>query len=526
MAKRKISVLLTTEGTYPYFEGGVSTWCEFLIRELPEIDFTLMSLAARPGLPSAYQLPSNVVEWLPVPLWGTGGANELRREVGWRSLRAMGERFKERTVRSAFAEAFDLLLTGLLDERGTVDQVGAGLRQLAAFFTTHNYDAIFRHPTTWSLFQRQVTRSLPALMAEAGETTPPSLLDLAEALRLLYRWLTPLAVPIPRVDVVHASAAGLASLPGIVAKLERGTPFVLTEHGVYLRERYLAWAKAGFTPFVKLFATRVIKRLVELTYACADKIVPVTRWNMRWEIKLGAPAEKITVIPNGVDPQRFAPQPLPDAATPTLVWVGRIDPLKDLLTLIEATAKIRDAIPNVKVLLFGKASPGNADYEVACRAKQHELGLDNTLEFKGFAKSPQDAYAQGHAVVLSSISEALPFSVIEAMLCGRAMIGTEVGGVPEAIGEGGRVVQPRDPEALATASIEVLRSPELYTELGIRARQHALEHYTLQHLVAAYRTLYRDLAPVSSAVTVEEEIPSGMPGLPAHGGLIASFSRI
>ena len=74
---KPISVLLTTEGTYPFFEGGVSTWCDVLIRQLYDVDFTLLSLTAQPGLRPAYQLPANVVRHLPLPLWCNGGANEL-----------------------------------------------------------------------------------------------------------------------------------------------------------------------------------------------------------------------------------------------------------------------------------------------------------------------------------------------------------------------------------------------------------------------------------------------------------------
>ena len=215
----------------------------------------------------------------------------------------------------------------------------------------------------------------------------PSVLEAAEALRLLYRWLTPIAMPIPPVTLVHASAAGLASLPGIVARLQYGTPLLLTEHGVYLRERYLAWAGVQGSQVIKLFATRVTRRLVELSYVTAEIIAPpVSSWNTRWEQRLGATPEQILTIANGVDPNRFTPQPMPDPATPTLVWVGRIDPLKDLLTLIEASALIRKALPQARVLLFGKAPQGNETYDAACRARVRDLGLESMGSVHGLRK--------------------------------------------------------------------------------------------------------------------------------------------
>ncbi len=490
--KRPLSVLLTTEGTYPYYQGGVGTWCDVLIRQMPDVRFTLLSLAARPGIRPAYQFPPNVVQWLPVPLWGTAGACEIRSDIGWHALAQMQRRFDHPSAQTQFAESFDMLLHGLLDEDASDKVLGRGIRRMASFFADHNYDTVFRHPATWDMFHEQLARCAPALLEQACETCPPTIFDMGEALRLLYRWLTPLAIPLPPVDVVHASAAGLASLPGIVARLERHTPLLLTEHGVYLRERLLAWRQGVFTPFVRVFANQVIRRLVELSYATADIIVPVTRWNVRWELRLGARPERIVPVPNGVDPQSFAPQPLP-AGPPTLVWVGRIDPLKNLLTLIDATARIRQAIPGVRVLLFGAVPPGNEAYAAACHARHQELNLDGTLEWMGFTANPREAYAQGHAVVLSSISEGLPFAVIEAMLCGRALVATAVGGVPETIGDTGRVVLPRDPEALAAACIELLHDPALCAELGQRARERALAHYTLDHMVGAY---HADLSAV------------------------------
>src|SRR5262245_7352429 len=127
----RISVLLTTEGTYPFFEGGVSTWCDVLTRQLQDVDFTVLSLTAQPGMHPAYILPPNVVQHLPLPLWGTTGANELRHEVGWGDLHRMRGRLSQRSSRTTFAQAFDMLLTGLLSPHGTLDQVGQGLRRMA-----------------------------------------------------------------------------------------------------------------------------------------------------------------------------------------------------------------------------------------------------------------------------------------------------------------------------------------------------------------------------------------------------------
>lgn len=176
-----------------------------------------------------------------------------------------------------------------------------------------------------------------------------------------------------------------------------------------------------------------------------------------------------------------------------MVWVGRIDPIKDLFTLIDASAKIRAELPSVQTLLYGKAPAGCEDYEMACRSRIAALGLEQTVLFKGFSRSPEEAFAQGHMSVLSSISEGMPFSVIEAMLCGRPVVGTAVGGVPEILEEGGIVVPPRNPDALANACTYVLKDPKTCEFLGAQARAYAESNFSLRQCIQAYDELYRQL---------------------------------
>jgi glycosyltransferase involved in cell wall biosynthesis len=238
-----------------------------------------------------------------------------------------------------------------------------------------------------------------------------------------------------------------------------------------------------------------MRRFVEVSYTYADMISPVSSWNSRWEQRLGATPERIFPIPNGVDPDRFAPKPMPERAKPTLVWVGRIDPLKDVITLLEAAALVAKTVPNFQLLIFGKAPLGNEAYDALCRKRWTELHLESCVHFMGFAPSPQEAYVQGHAVVLSSISEAMPYSVIEAMCCGRPVIGTAVGGVPEVIADTGAVVSPRDPAELAEACIQMLLNLDVCEMLGDAARDRALGSYSLRGFLTSYRSLYDLAAP-------------------------------
>jgi len=487
----------------------VSTWCDTLIRNLPSHSFVIASITGQPESISAYQLPPNV-RVIDIPLWGTLGVAEIRRDLRWTDRQRMRQHAGRLENRNYFRQLFATLVEDLLAPQVRTARLSSVLRGLAQLFTTSDYDTLMRHQVTWNTFCHKVQQALGTWPGDRADEIDgivparPSLRDLSDALQMLTRWLIPIAVPLPTCSIVHSTSAGLASLPAIIARVQQGTPFLLTEHGVYLRERLLFWSNADVTPFIKWFTMRVTRRIVELSLATADIVAPVSGWNARWEEYLGASRSRIKPILNGVNTTRFTPQPMPPWERPTMVWVGRIDPIKDLFTLIDAAAGVRTELPSAQVLLYGKAPAGNEAYERACRSRIASLNLEQTVLFKGFSPSPEEAFAQGHMSVLSSISEGMPFSVIEAMLCGRPVVGTAVGGVPEILTEGGLVVPPRNPEALAQACTYVLKDPSNCEMLGLRARSHAESHFSLAQCIHAYNELYLQLKTRSVSRRPEE----------------------
>ena len=111
-------------------------------------------------------------------------------------------------------------------------------------------------------------------------------------------------------DVLHVTAAGWSAIPALVHKALHGTPMVLTEHGVYLREAYLAAARGGGSPGARFTATRLARGLARSAYAGADVICPVTDANAYWEMSLGVDPAKILVLYNGLR-QPAPPTPPP-----------------------------------------------------------------------------------------------------------------------------------------------------------------------------------------------------------------------
>ncbi|MEV1055238.1 DUF3492 domain-containing protein [Streptomyces sp. NPDC049887] len=466
-------VTMLTEGTYPHVHGGVSTWCDQLVRGMPEVDFTVVSLTGSGREPVTWELPPNVRAHSAVPLWGP-------RPGRGRSPRRGADR-------SRFLDTLERFLLSLLSPEAHAD-FGPALDALADEARGGRLSAALRTEAAVRTLMRLWTRqSLPT--AAAG----PTVHDALTAVDLLEHALRPLAVRIPGDSVAHAVSSGLATLPALAAQRLDGVPFLLTEHGIYLRERYLGYRTGAPRWPVKALMLGFYRELNTLGYERADLITPCNRYNRRWEERGGALPGKIRTVYNGVDPYAF-PHAGAEPAVPTLSWAGRIDPIKDLETLIRAFALAREEVPELRLRLFGAAPAGCEWYATGLEKLAAELGVADGVFWEGRIGDVARAYAAGHVVMLSSISEGFPFSIIEAMSCGRTTVSTDVGGVREAVGDTGLVVPPREPEALAAAALELLRDDARRAELGRRARQRVVDLFTLRRSVDAFRQIYRELA--------------------------------
>ncbi|WP_432135294.1 MULTISPECIES: GT4 family glycosyltransferase PelF [unclassified Streptomyces] len=467
-------VTLLTEGTYPHSHGGVSVWCDQLVRGMPDIAFDVIAVTGTGREPVVWDTPAHVTHVHAVPMWGPPPAGGPPRG-----------RARNRLVR-----AYEHFLAALLDPSAE-DGFAPALYAMARAATDGSLSAFLRGDDAIGLLAG-VWRRPGTAVREAR----PTLHDALTATALLEHALRPLAAPPPEHGITHAVSGGVAVLPGLTALEQHGTPFLLTEHGVYLRERYLGYRTAPYPWPVKAVMLGFFRLLAEESYRRAALITPGNRYNRLWEEQGGAAPETIRTVYNGVDPAAFPPAgPEPDG--PTLSWAGRVDPIKDLETLIRAFALVRDRLPGARLRLFGGTPRGGEAYRERCEALAADLGHAGAVVFEGRVDDIRDAYAAGNVVMLSSISEGFPFTLIEAMSCGRATVSTDVGGVREAVGDTGLVVPPRDPAAMAAAALELLNDPERRRALGAAARRRVIEQFTLRQTVDTFRSIYLELPDIA-----------------------------
>lgn len=497
MTDGRLSVLLMTEGTYPYAGGGVSTWCDVLCRGLSEIDFYVIAVTGAPIATLKYQTPPNVRYIRQVPLWGSEEPCEhVRPETPFADVYLSRKETTAEVVRARFVPLFETFLQQVLRQESQSALSPRVVHEMYRYFKRYEYKSTLQSRLTWQAFCSAIVRTCAS--EQISELEQPSLFDLTTTMRWLYNFLMPLNVEIPRTDVAHSTLAGISNLPIVVAKMEYGTPVIVTDHGIYIRERYLAVSSEHMSPFAKKFLLRLSSYASRLLYTIADQVSPVCNHNLRWETRFGADPGRIRTIYNGVDPGVFVPKEKPEKTRnrPTVVAATRVFPLKDIETMIRSCALVRDKIPDVRYAVYG---PLDIDppYTKRCMDLVRELRLESNFEFAGFHSKPHEVYHEGDISILSSISEGFPYTVIESMACGRPVVATDVGGVREALEGFGILVKPRDAQGLADGVIELLLNDELRQQLGSSARERVLLRFRTSMSVNGYLKSYTSLGASS-----------------------------
>lgn len=276
-------------------------------------------------------------------------------------------------------------------------------------------------------------------------------------LRRLFRRLT--------IDVVHAHAPvpGLADVAAFVAGAR---PVVLTYHSGSLRKG-VRWIDPFLSLYEKHWLPRVFNRCAAL-----GAVSPVSKC-----YETG----RAILLPPGVDVTTFSPAPDPQRRDSTVLYVGRIDRSswwKGLDVLFQSMALLRSEVPGVRLNMVGA---GDAVPLLQSLARQ--LGIDDIVCWNGVLRGDAlvEEYRRAGVVVLPSTTECESFGMvlIEAMACGRPVVGSNVGGIPFVIRPKieGLLVPPGEPKALADACRSILLDPELAENLGTQGRRSAEERW-------------------------------------------------
>ncbi len=204
------------------------------------------------------------------------------------------------------------------------------------------------------------------------------------------------------------------------------------------------------------------------------------------------------------------PDPQPVPATPRIVYVGRLEAVKGVEHLIDAAARARTLAPGLEVILIGDGAD-----RPRLETQAAALGLADTVRFVGWV-APDDVateMARARALAIPSVwPENLPTVAIEAMAVGRAIIGTNVGGIPELIEPGvtGFIVEPRDPDALAEAMVALCGSDARAARMGAAARIRG-ERFDIDTFVDRIEALYGAVQPAATGADPDAHAGASVP---------------
>jgi len=303
-----------------------------------------------------------------------------------------------------------------------------------------------------------------------------------------------------------------------------GRPFLLTEHGIYTRERNLeldraAWVRetrdghrsngtdgavdGATASALRRMWVRFFRVLARCAYARASSVVSLCEVNRRRQVADGAPADKTLVVPNGVDLEGFRARvgAMSFGATerrPVRVgFVGRLVPIKDVITLIRACF-LALRVVDVDVRIFGPIDE-DPPYARRCRRLVAKLGLERTIRFAE-SMPIERIYPEIDILVLTSFSEGQPLVILEANAAGIPVVASDVGAcrellegrsdVDRQIGPSGIVTSLAAPEETAAAIARLARDPELRRRMGAAGQQRVAAFYRKSATVSTYRALY------------------------------------
>ena len=215
---------------------------------------------------------------------------------------------------------------------------------------------------------------------------------------------------------------------------------------------------------------------------------------------LGIPADKITFISNGVDTEKFSPNVPPKnlrqqyalaPETKIVLCPRRLEPKNGVRYLIEAVPAILQQCPDTRFFVVGGSYP---DQLTLLREKVRELRVQDMIYFIGSVPNAEmpSWYTAADVVVLPSLKEATSIAGLEAMACGKPLVGTNVGGIPYLIDDGvtGLLVEPRNTSGLADALVRVLTDDVIQNKMGNLARKKAVGQFSWLQIAMAVQNLY------------------------------------
>ncbi len=467
-----MKICVVAEGCYPYVIGGVSSWIHSMIRSFPNIEFIVLAIISnRDGSGKfVYDIPKNVSGIYEVYLddydWGKTKKSGKRTRLGDKEYRALRSIILDQDV--DWNTIFEMFQAG----KFSIDDLLMGADFLNIVKEVYNY----RYP--------QIVFS-----------------DFLWTMRSIYLPLfLILQTPLPKADLYHCVATGYAGLIGCIAKYFHNCALLISEHGIYTREREEEILKAGWVMGIyKNIWIDQFRKMSLLAYTKADKVTSLYAHAKDLQIGLGCPEEKIQITPNGIDVKRFEHLPGKTKEDESYINIGavlRVAPIKDVKTMIRAFAFAKEELSALKLWIMGPVDE-DEEYAEECFELVEALGVKDVV-FTGRI-NVTEYLGRMDFTLLTSISEGQPLTILEGYAAHKPVVATDVGCCREliygndGIGTAGILTHVMNVAELSTAMVELGRSKRKREEMGENGYKRVQKSYRIEQMKETYEQIYKKL---------------------------------
>lgn len=288
-------------------------------------------------------------------------------------------------------------------------------------------------------------------------------------------------------QIVHTHGIRANFIGRIAAR--RTSAHIITTIYSFPKEDYKNILKRTFYPPIDRLTVKLADRLIVVSNGLKERLV---------EVKY-APEEKFRVVHCSLDLEKTRPSKtraqmrkelgIPNNA-PSCGMLARLVHVKNPFLLLEVAQKVTEEIPEARFFLVG-----DGPYFEDLQKETIRRGLQDSVKFTGYRKDPLDIVEALDVIVLTSFSEGLPVTLLEAMALRKPVVATRVGGVPEVVKEGitGFLVPSGDSEGFSRALISLLKNPELMKEMGERGRKWVEENFSLPIMAEKTDKVYSEV---------------------------------
>ncbi len=457
----KKTICIISEGSYPYITGGVSSWIQDIISGLDNYNFIILAISADEDNEVKYKFPDNVV---------SVENRYLTGPVKKGSKKIKGDFFEK--IREAHK--------GMMNSGDF-----SSLKEIVLHMQKHKYNfrKIVSHIKSWDM------------VCHYGNIRNP----LYPFSDYYWAWIASheyvfkiLTWDIPEADLYHTISTGYAGLTAAAAKIMNKKPVILTEHGLYNKEREIDIKRAKWVKgYQRDLWINIFNDLSTITYNYSDLIISLFEHNRNIQISQGADRNKTMVIPNGIDIDRYLDLKKECRHEFSVGIVARVVPIKDVKNFIIAAKIVTEEIGNVKFYIIGPRDEDEV-YEEECLQLVDNFKLEDKIIFTGKA-DVRKYYSFLDVLVLSSIREAQPLVILEAYCAGIPVVSTRVGNVPEMLDyDENLLADPKDSEKLAMGIIKLYKDKEYRDHLIEKNREKVLKFYNKKDLIRKYDEIYNN----------------------------------